>query len=165
MSNKVKTNPKFHRTTDSGDDGENERQKSNYNKRKSFETGSQDGEECLYGRSTSIYRRTRVMQSDREHLPPVERKGEFDGTKAGKLSEVFCAVCCNKYLYNLQFASYSSSLPSSVYIFLNFLLYILRKSLARGLIPHGICERIMYQLSFFPYRFFNIKIFANFLIL
>ena len=36
---------------------------------------------------------------------------------AGKLSEVFCAVYCNKYLYILQFASYESSFLSSVYIF------------------------------------------------
>jgi len=48
----------------------------------------------------------------------------------GKQSEVFCAVCCNKYRYILQFASYGFSLLSCFYVFLNVLIYILLTSLA-----------------------------------
>jgi len=63
------------------------------------------------------------MRNDRNTYPSREEEGNGE-TKAEELSEVFCAVCCNKYLYILQFASYTSSLPASSYVFLNFLIYI-----------------------------------------
>jgi hypothetical protein len=55
---------------------------SNYKtKKKSLETGSQDGEEDLYRRSTSIYGRNGVIQSDRNTYPPLEKMGKWWGEK------------------------------------------------------------------------------------
>jgi hypothetical protein len=56
-----------------------EDKESNYKRKKSLETGSQDGDEDLYRRSTSIHRRNSVIQSDRNTYPASREGGKMVG--------------------------------------------------------------------------------------
>jgi hypothetical protein len=94
--------------------------KSNYWRRKVFGNSKSKTEKKVYIEDQHPSTEEIVWCSMTATLTPsrgVEKR-------TGELSEVFCAVCCNKYLYILQFDSNCSSLFSSFYVFLKFLIYI-----------------------------------------